>query len=130
MGQSKPNPRRHNSAARERSRKRLAAMGAPCAICGRPIDYSRPARVRVNGKWVWDDWSFELDEIVPVALWEKFGYPSPEACANDPANHQATHRLCNRQKGARYIGGKPPAKAAKPAAKQAAKRQPRHSRNW
>ena len=37
---AKPNPRRSNGARRDALRKRVAAMGLPCHICGLPIDYS------------------------------------------------------------------------------------------
>ena len=40
---SKPNPRRANGSRRTALRKRVAAMGLPCALCGQPIDYALPA---------------------------------------------------------------------------------------
>lgn len=86
---SKPNPRRSNGTLRNKLRKRMAAHQGPCALCGRPIDYTLPAG---------DDWSFELDEIVPVSRYQEGGYATPEQCALDPANHQPAHRICNRAK--------------------------------
>ena len=34
------NPRWRNGAARRRLQARYRALGEPCAICGRPIDYT------------------------------------------------------------------------------------------
>lgn len=67
-------------------------MGLPCAICGRPIDYSLPAR---------DPMSFELDEIVPVS---RLPIDQRKAAACDVGNVQATHRICNERKGNRMKG--------------------------
>lgn len=80
----KPNPRRTNGARRTALRKRVAAMGLPCALCGQLIDYSLPAR---------NPLSYELDEIVPVS---KGGSPY------DPANVQPAHRICNQRKGNKF----------------------------
>ena len=66
-------------------RNRVKQMGLPCAICGRPIDYSLPAG---------DPWSYELDEIVPVAL---------GGSELDPDNVQPAHRICNEKKGKRLF---------------------------
>lgn len=77
----KPNPRRANGTRRTALRKRVAALGLPCALCGQPIDYSLPPGHPM---------SYELDEIVPVS---KGGDPL------DPANVQPAHRLCNQRKG-------------------------------
>lgn len=68
----------------------MAAKGEPCHLCKRPIDYSLPAG---------DPWSFELDEIVPVSRYREGGYETAEQCAQDPANHAPTHRICNQLKG-------------------------------
>lgn len=67
----------------------MAAKGLPCAICGQAIDYTLPAG---------DPMSFELDEIVPVSRYQEGGYATPEQCAQDPANHQPAHRICNQKK--------------------------------
>ena len=79
-------------------RNRVRQMGLPCAICGRPIDYSLPAG---------DPWSYELDEIVPVAL---------GGSELDPENVQPAHRICNERKGKKlfYVAGKGAGAAAKP----------------
>lgn len=71
-----------SDALRKKHRRIVAAAQPPCALCGRPIDYSIP--------WP-DDMSFELDHRVAVAnggtdeLWQK----------------QAAHRVCNRKKSAK-----------------------------
>lgn len=77
----KPNPRRANGSRRDKLRRRVAALGLPCALCGKPIDYSLPAGHPM---------SYELDEIVPVSLG---GSPL------DPRNVQPAHRSCNQRKG-------------------------------
>ena len=76
-------PRTRNGSARRKLRARLRAEGRPCHICGMPIDYSLPAG---------HPWSFEVDEIIPVAL--------GGSCL-DYGNVQAAHRICNQRKGAR-----------------------------
>lgn len=87
---SKANPRRANGSRRTALRKRVAALGLPCAICHKPIDYSLPAGHPM---------SYELDEIVPVS---KGGDPL------DPCNVQPAHRLCNQRKGNRMGPAKKP----------------------
>ena len=77
---AKGNPRRSNGSRRNALRKRVRAMGLPCALCGRPIDYSLPAGHPM---------SYELDEIVPVS---KGGSPY------DIENVQPAHRICNQRK--------------------------------
>lgn len=85
------NPRYQNYTARENLRKRVRAMGLPCAICGKPIDYSLDFITDPNtGKKRPHPMRYELDEIVPVS---KGGSPI------DPDNVQPTHRRCNRMKG-------------------------------
>lgn len=81
MTSGKPNPRYSNGARRRSIRARWKAIGAPCALCGKPIDYSLPAGHPM---------SFEVDEIVPVS---KGGDPL------DFANTQPSHRICNQRKG-------------------------------
>ena len=92
------NPRRHSGRKRDRMRKYFAAQGAPCALCGKPIDYSLPHTVIIRGRRVCNDAAFELDEICPVSRWREGGYASPEACVDDVNNLQPAHRLCNRIK--------------------------------
>ena len=80
---SSANPRYAHRTRREALRARLKAEGNPCHICGKPIDYSLPAGHPM---------SYELDEIVPVALG---GDPL------DAGNVQPAHRICNERKGAK-----------------------------
>lgn len=75
-----------NGNARRKVRAWLKAQTLPCAICGRPIDYSLPAG---------DPMSFEVDEIVPVS---RGGSPI------DRANVQPAHRICNQRRGNRMPG--------------------------
>ena len=91
----KPNPRNRNGHARRKLRNRVRSLGLPCAICGRPIDYTLPPGHPM---------SYELDEICPVAIG---GDPL------DPRNVQPAHRICNERKGASVGALK---KGAKPAA--------------
>lgn len=93
------NPRRVNGAKRTALRKRIAAMGLPCAICGKPIDYSLPAGHPM---------SYELDEIVPVS---RGGNPL------DKDNVQPTHRSCNQAKGNKMITSKRAARNAFPTSR-------------
>ena len=84
------NPR-WKSGKRRTYQARFKAMGLPCAICGKPIDYSIPSSPQ-------EKWSFVIDEKIPVSRWKEFGYSSPEACADDPENIQPAHRFCNALK--------------------------------
>ena len=84
------NPRRANGARRDSIRARWRAIGAPCWICGHPIDYSL-GMVTVNGKRRPHPMSFVVDEIVPV----KYG--------GDPLSYENTrpaHYVCNARRGA------------------------------
>lgn len=72
-------------------------MGAECGIChGKlgPIHYDEPSDHD-------HPLSFVIDEIRPVSKWKQFGYPSPQAAAQDWTNLQAAHRCCNEMKGAK-----------------------------
>ena len=82
------NHRYSNGNARRKLRKRIASLGLPCAICGKPIDYTLPSLHPM---------SYELDERVPVSLG---GSPI------DPDNVQPAHRICNERKGADFSGSK------------------------
>lgn len=77
----KANPRYSNGSRRRAIRARWKSIGAPCHLCGKPIDYGLPAGHPM---------SFEVDEIVPVS---KGGDPL------DFANTAPSHRLCNQRKG-------------------------------
>ena len=78
---SKNNPRYANGARRRGIRERWRAIGAPCALCGKAIQYDLPAGHPM---------SFEVDEIVPVS---RGGDPL------DFSNTQPAHRICNQRKG-------------------------------
>ena len=84
----KRNVRYANGARRRAIRERWKAIGAPCALCGKPIDYDLPAGHPM---------SFEVDEIVPVSRYKEGGYASAQACALDFENTQPVHRLLNLQ---------------------------------
>ena len=93
----KGNPRYKNGALRRKHRARFKAIGAECAIChGKlgPIHYDEPSD---GGHPL----SFVIDEVRPVSKWKQFGYPSPEAAAQDWNNLQPAHRCCNSMKGAK-----------------------------
>ena len=75
------NPRYHNYSKRISIRKRWRAIGDPCHLCGKPIDYSLPAGHPM---------SYEVDEVVPVS---RGGDPC------DWGNTQPAHRCCNQRKG-------------------------------
>lgn len=83
----KPNPRRQNGARRTKLRRRVADEGAPCHLCGKPIDYTLPAGHPM---------SFELDEIIPVS---RGGDPLARE------NVAPAHRICNQRRGNKMLGG-------------------------
>lgn len=85
------NPR-WKTGKRRKYQQRFRSMGLPCAICGRPIDYSLPFM---------DPWAFVIDEKIPVKYWQQAGYSSPSECADDWNNLQPAHRRCNSMKGAK-----------------------------
>lgn len=96
---SKPNPRYSNGARRRAIRKRWRSIGAPCSLCGKPIDYSLPAGHPM---------SFEVDEIIPVSRYLEGGYASPQQCALDFNNTRPVHRICNQRRGNGKARFKPP----------------------
>jgi len=79
-------PRKKYAGLRAALRSKLLATCDTCAICGRPIDKSRPAG---------DPLAPEVDEIVPVAR---------GGSAYDLDNLQLVHRICNQRKGAKMAG--------------------------
>ena len=89
---TKTNPRNRNGNLRRKHRARFKAMGARCGICGGEIHYDEPSDAK-------HPLSFVIDEIKPVSRWREFGYPSPEAAAQDWNNLQACHYCCNAAKG-------------------------------
>lgn len=96
MGKNKRDSRRSNSTRRNKLRKRVAELGLPCHICGKPIDYSLPARVKTPAGYVYNDDAYELDELVPISRYYLGGYETPEEAALDPDNVAPAHRRCNR----------------------------------
>ena len=91
MARSNYNPRRKNGTLRNKHRARLKALGLPCAICGGVIDYEAPSDFD-------HPLSFVVDERLPVSRWKQWGYPSPEAAAQDWNNLQPAHYICNLRK--------------------------------
>lgn len=73
-------PRRINDIRAKRLRAQVRAEGAPCHVCGQPIDYDAHHL---------DPASFQLDHLWQVAL------GGPE---HDPLNAAAAHRACNRKR--------------------------------
>ena len=109
---SKNNLRRANGYRRDMLRKRVASLGLPCSLCGRPIDYSLTTYVDPkDGKRKRHPMSYELDEIVPVSMG---GSPT------DPDNVQPTHRICNQRRGNKEM----------PRPRKRAEEQTPTSRNW
>lgn len=86
---AKANPRYKNGSRRRAIRDRWRAIGDPCHLCGKPIDYSL-GMVTVDGKKRPHPMSFVVDEIIPVS---KGGDPL------DFANTQPAHWVCNARKG-------------------------------
>lgn len=89
------NPRRANSAKRNKIRQILKDRGDPCHICKLPIDYSLPPGHPM---------SFEVDEITPVSRYWEGGYKSAKECALDIDNCAPAHRICNQRRGNKTIG--------------------------
>lgn len=67
---------------RSEFRAECEAVGAPCWLCGLPIEYRA-------GQY--DEDAFELDHFFPVST-------HPEK-AEDPENARASHRRCNQVRG-------------------------------
>ena len=88
---SKANPRYANGAARTKLRNRWKAIGAPCGICGKPIDYSLGFITDpITHKRRPHPMSFVVDEIVPVSK------------GGDPLsfdNTRPAHWICNAKRG-------------------------------
>ena len=87
----KPNERKANGSQWRAIRKRWKAIGAPCALCGRPIDYSlgmvtdpRTGRKRPHPM------SFVVDHIDTL---------HDGGAVYDFANTQPAHWICNARKG-------------------------------
>ena len=79
--------------------KRFRAMGLPCAICGREIDYSIPYYYKdKQGNKRVNMWAFVIDEKQPISKWQEAGYCSKEQAAQDFNNLQPAHAICNARK--------------------------------
>ena len=88
---ARSNPRHANGAARRRIRQHWAAMGEPCAICGKPIDYTLGMVTdKRTGKRRPHPMSFVVDEIVPVSMGG-----SPYLLDNT----RPAHWICNARRG-------------------------------
>ena len=82
------NPR-WKSGKRRQYQARFRAMGLPCALCGRDIDYSAPYYIEdEQGRKHINQLAFVIDEKIPVSKWQEGGYSSPAACASDFSNLQ------------------------------------------
>lgn len=80
---------RANYRQREKIRARLKAIGEPCAICGKPIDYDLDWWIDPkDGKRKRHPLSFEYDHITPHA----------NGGDNTFSNAQPAHRICNQRK--------------------------------
>ena len=93
------NPRSKNGALRRKNRARIRAMGLPCHICGKPINYDEPSDYNHPN-------SFVIDEIIPVSRWKEFGYSSAREVAEDFNNLAPAHYRCNLLKSNHLIGEK------------------------
>ena len=92
------NPRRANGSRRDKIRDRWKAIGAPCWICGKPIDYSL-GMVTVNGKRRPHPMSFVVDEVVPVSRYREGGFDSAAQAATTFENTRPAHWICNARRG-------------------------------
>ncbi len=93
------NPR-WKTGRRRQYQQRFKAMGLPCALCGKPIDYTLPYYITdEEGHRHVNMWAFVIDEKQPVSKWQQAGYNSASECANDFNNLQPAHAICNARKG-------------------------------
>lgn len=84
------NPRKANGNARKKIRDRWRAIGAPCALCGKPIDYNLGLVKTPGGGMRPHPMSFVVDEIIPVS---KGGSPF------EFSNTRPAHWICNARRG-------------------------------
>ena len=74
-----------NTSQRDRDRRALVKLGAPCHICGRPIDYTLRYR-NPDGTVNPDSWV--ADHVSPLA----------RGGADSVTNKKAAHARCNSAK--------------------------------
>lgn len=72
-----------------RARQRCLATGAPCCLCGRPIDYGLPYRDPVTGRV--NVWSASAHHVAALAR------------GGDPYDILPAHLKCNRDAGVRDV---------------------------
>lgn len=77
---------KRDTTLRDRHRAHIRRGNPACALCGEPVDYSLPYL---------HPQSYVVDHITPLA----------HGGTDTLNNKQATHRACNRSKGARLDGG-------------------------
>jgi 5-methylcytosine-specific restriction endonuclease McrA len=65
------------------------ALGLPCWVCGRPIDYSLTGYAAQRSAH-----AFTLDHAMPLSLGGDL---------HDPANARSAHRRCNSARGNRVL---------------------------
>ena len=92
------NPRRADGSRRDKIRDRWRAIGAPCWICGKPIDYSL-GMVTANGKRRPHPMSFVVDEVVPLSRYREGGFDSAAQAATTFDNTRPAHWICNARRG-------------------------------
>ena len=103
---AKRDPRTANGSARRRIKAIWRSRGEPCAICGRPIDYSLGMVVDpITGRRRPHPMSFVVDEILPVSLG---GSPT------ELSNTRPAHWVCNARRGDGRRTPKAPTKEALP----------------
>ena len=72
---------------RTRFRAQCEKVGAPCHLCGQPIDYTLPDGKSAN--------AFECDHFYPVSTHPQLAY--------DAANFRPSHMGCNRSRGSAEV---------------------------
>ncbi|NUP19861.1 MAG: HNH endonuclease [Streptomyces sp.] len=75
------------------------ALGLPCWICGRDIDYTITGYAAQRSKW-----AFTLDHAIPITR---------GGSLLDPTNARSAHRRCNSQRGNRTHTRQPQARASR-----------------
>lgn len=95
---------RRNTTIRDRHRQAIAKGKPPCALCGKPIDYTLTVAPGEHGKrctgpsclgCVPHPESFVVDHVIPL---KRGGTDTLD-------NKQPAHWTCNRAKGSRIDGG-------------------------